>query len=222
MKKKNHFNIMLAKSLFTLLFATLLLSCSNNQKFKTVTIGDQVWMAENLNVDKFRNGDPIPHAQTAEEWKQAGEKGQPAWCYYDNDPANGKIYGKLYNWYAVSDWRGLAPEGWRIPSDEDWEKLIKLLGGKDVAGGKLKATDTTYWKSPNVGATNETDFTALPGGSRHTDGLFGSMSNYGGWWSSVEGGAASAWSRYLGYGSAQVSRYNGPKVSGFSARCLKD
>ncbi|NCC74284.1 MAG: hypothetical protein EOM06_12940 [Sphingobacteriia bacterium] len=216
-------SVFLTKSLFAIIIATLLLSCGNNQKFKTVTIGDQVWMVENLNVDKFRNGDPIPHAQTEEEWQQAGENGQPAWCYYDNDPANGKIYGKLYNWYAVNDWRGLAPEGWRGPSDEDWEKLIKLLGGEEVAGGKLKATDTTYWKSPNVGATNETGFKALPGGGRGSGGSFSHLGYYGGWWSSSESSGSNAWYRLLSYdrgGSGRSNYYY--KTYGRSVRCLKD
>jgi uncharacterized protein (TIGR02145 family) len=222
MKKKNHFNNMLAKSIVAILFATLLLSCSNNQRFKTITIGDQVWMAENLNVDKFRNGDPIPHAQTAEEWQKAGINGQPAWCYYDNDLANGKIYGKLYNWYAVSDWRGLAPEGWRIPSDEDWEKLIKLLGGEEVAGGKLKATDTTYWKSPNVGATNETGFSAFPGGGRDANGSFNYLGDNGYLWSSSEYSSTRAWFRGMYHYDGNVYRYNYVKDYGFSVRCLRD
>lgn len=195
---------------------------SNNQKFKTVTIGDQLWMAENLNVDEFRNGDPIPHAQTAEEWQRAGENEQPAWCYYDNDPANGKIYGKLYNWYAVSDWRGLAPEGWRISSDEDWEKLIKLLGGEDVAGGKLKATDTTYWQSPNTGATNEIGFTALPGGYRDLYGSFHGIGSYGLWWSATEFEAHYAWYRFVRYDLSDVGRDYSSKAVGVSVRCVRD
>jgi uncharacterized protein (TIGR02145 family) len=194
----------------------------DSQVYKMIQIGDQVWMAENLNVDKLRNGDPIPHAQTAEEWQQAGENGQPAWCYYDNDPANGKIYGKLYNWHAINDQRGLAPEGWQISSDEDWEKLIKLLGGKEVAGGKLKATDTTYWQSPNTGATNETGFTALPGGHRNSDGSFSDVGYYGDWWSTSENDASYAWLRYLNCSSAQVIRNYLNKSYGFSVRCLKD
>jgi len=96
--------------------------------FKTVEIGEQVWMAENLNVSTFRNGDPIPQARTQEEWKKAGENKQAAWCYYDNNPANGKKYGKLYNYYATSDPRGLAPNGWHIPTDSEWKTLIKYLG----------------------------------------------------------------------------------------------
>ena len=97
----------------------------------------------NLDVDRFRNGDPIPHAQTEEEWLYAGENGQPAWCYYDNDPKNGKKYGKLYNWYAVNDYRGLAPKGYHIPSDEEWSVLTRFLGGVYIAGDKMKST--TGW-----------------------------------------------------------------------------
>lgn len=91
---------------------------------QTVTIGNQVWMTKNLNVDKFRNGDPIPEAKTDEEWIKAGENKQPAWCYYENDPANGEKYGKVFNWYAVNDPRGLAPEGWHDPTEEELQDLF--------------------------------------------------------------------------------------------------
>ena len=106
--------------------------------YKTVTIGTQVWMKENLNVSTFRNGDPIPEAKTDEEWERAGELEQPAWCYYDNDPKNGTKYGKLYNWYAVNDARGLAPSGYHVPTDEEWEMINDFLG--DDAGNKMKST----------------------------------------------------------------------------------
>jgi len=120
-------------------------------KYDEVTIGKQVWMIENLNVDKFRNGDPIPHAKTKEEWEKAGEEGKPAWCYYDNDPANGKKYGKLYNWYAVNDSRGLAPDGYHIPSHAEWEKLTDFLGGNSVAGAKMKSK--SGWSSYTTGGS---------------------------------------------------------------------
>ena len=96
-------------------------------------------MTKNLDVATFRNGDPIPEAKSNEEWQKAGENKQPAWCYYDNDPKNGAIYGKLYNWYAVNDPRGLAPSGYHIPSDAEWTKLTDFLGGKTVAGDKMKS-----------------------------------------------------------------------------------
>ena len=109
--------------------------------YKTVTIGNQVWMKENLNVSTFRNGDPIPEAKTAEEWQAAGTEKQPAWCYYDNDPKNGVKYGKLYNWYAVNDSRGLAPSGYHVPTDLEWTVLADFLGGESVAGGKVKSAN---------------------------------------------------------------------------------
>lgn len=159
---------------------------------KEVTIGEQVWMTENLNVDKFRNGDTIPHAKTDEGWEKAAENKQPARCYYDNDPSNGEKYGKLYNWYAVNDARGLAPDGWKIPTSADWTDLADFLGGTSDAGGKLKETGTTHWDSPNTGATNETGFTALPGGYRRYDGKFGDFGSYGTLWSATEGSACTA------------------------------
>jgi uncharacterized protein (TIGR02145 family) len=105
--------------------------------FKSVKIGAQTWMSENLNVSTFRNGDLIPEAKTNEEWEKAGKNKQPAWCYYNNDPKNGAKYGKLYNWYAVIDPRGLAPEGWHVLSDEEWQTLEDYLG--DDAGKKMKS-----------------------------------------------------------------------------------
>jgi uncharacterized protein (TIGR02145 family) len=119
----------------TLIFIILFLT--GFSKAQTVTIGTQVWMTKNLDVSTFRNGDPIPEAKTDEEWKKAGENKQPAWCYYDNDPANGAKYGKLYNWYAVNDSRGLAPVGYHIPSDAEWTKLEVFLGAD--AGNKMKS-----------------------------------------------------------------------------------
>ncbi len=144
-----YFNIMkrivLLFQLLTLFF--VFLSCdSSNSKNESeipleteVKIGKQVWMIKNLDVDTFRNGDAIPEAKTDEEWVRAGEESKPAWCYYENDPKNGKKYGKLYNWYAVVDPRGLAPKGWHIPSDAEWSSLINYLGGNEIAGKKMKS-----------------------------------------------------------------------------------
>lgn len=105
-----------------------------------VKIGNQIWMAQNLNVSRFRNGDSIPHAKSAEDWEKAGKEQKPAWCYYNNEPTNESRYGKLYNWYAVNDPRGLAPEGWHIPSDLEWKQLTDYIGGNVMAGKKLKST----------------------------------------------------------------------------------
>jgi|SRR5690554_1333320 len=202
--------------------AMMLSSCGGGAS-KEVTIGKQVWMTQNLNVDKFRNGDPIPEAKTKEEWRKAGENGEPAWSYYNNNPDNGDRYGKLYNWYAVNDPRGLAPEGWKIPSDEEWSRLVDFLGGQSVAGTKMKSTD--FWadyegKSGN--GTNESGFSGLPGGYRNIFGAFFDIGEYGDWWSSTEYIAGTAWSRNLVYDNGNVSRNGTIKKSGFSVRCLRD
>ena len=120
------------------LFFIAIVSISSFGFAQSVTIGTQTWTTKNLDVATFRNGDAIPQAKTNEEWKAGRENKQPAWCYYDNDAKNGTKYGKLYNWYAVNDARGLAPAGWHIPTDEEWTVLSTFLGGGDVAGKKMK------------------------------------------------------------------------------------
>ncbi|MCX6162319.1 MAG: fibrobacter succinogenes major paralogous domain-containing protein [Ignavibacteriae bacterium] len=191
--------------------------------YKTVVIGTQEWMAENLNVEHYRNGDVIPQVQDAKEW---GKLTTGAWSYYNNDPANGKIYGKLYNWYAVNDPRGLAPEGWRIPSDEEWTQLTDYLGGESIAGGKMKAT--TLWLSPNVGATNRSGFSAFPGDCRQDDGKFhyrvrNDINNMLGYfWSSSAYDYNYAWLRVLYYNYSVVYRHCFDKGNWFSVRCVRD
>ena len=190
----------------------------------SVSIGSQVWQTKNLNVDRFRNGDPIPEARTKEEWVTAGKKGEPAWCYYENNASNSSIYGKLYNWYATTDSRGICPPGWHLPSDKEWTTLTIYLGGKDVAGGKMKSTGTAYWNSPNTDATNESGFSALPGGYRGSGGSFFVIRNYAFFWSATEYASDYAWGRSLSNYNGVVDRnasYN-YKSFGASVRCLKD
>lgn len=188
-----------------------------------VSIGEQVWMNENLNADKFRNGDPIPHAKTNEEWEKAGKNGQPAWCYYDNNPDHEDRYGKLYNWYAVNDPRGLAPEGWKIPSDEDWSRLTDFLGGQIVASEKMKFTDFWADKDGKPGhGTNESGFSGLPGGARGRDGTFSLVGEGGYWWSSTEDNIDIAWYRHLYYDVGPVYWDGSFKGSGLSVRCLRE
>jgi uncharacterized protein (TIGR02145 family) len=133
------------------LILLLLIGLGSISYTQTITIGTQVWMSKNLDVATFRNGDPIPQAKTDEEWEKAGENKQAAWCYYENDPANGVKYGKLYNWYAVNDSRGLAPFGYHIPSDAEWTKLTDFLGGYGVAGTKMKSK--SGWNSYTTGGS---------------------------------------------------------------------
>ncbi len=194
--------------------------------YNTVKIGEQEWMAENLNVNHYRNGDPIPQVQDKEEWINLTTG---AWCYYENNAENGKTYGKLYNWHAVNDPRGLTPEGCHVPTDAEWTTLTDYLGGESVAGGKLKETGTTHWRSPNTGATNENSFTALPGGIRGKDGTFvfimeqPSIGRLGYWWSSTESDTSNVWARYMFYGHSDVERGGGGKVGiGFSVRCIRN
>jgi uncharacterized protein (TIGR02145 family) len=184
-----------------------------------IKIGDQIWSVKNLDVDTFRNGDPIPHAATDKQWEEAGENGTPAWCYYDNDPANGETYGKLYNWHAVNDPRGLAPEGWHVPSDDEWTILTDNLGGEDVAGTKMKST--SGWEKDG-NASNESGFAGLPGGSRNYNGAFSNIGNNGYWWSYTEIDTSIAWNRYLNYNNGYFFRDYNITVIGFSVRCLRD
>jgi uncharacterized protein (TIGR02145 family) len=199
---------------------------------QTVTIGNQVWMTKNLNVSTFRNGDAIPEAKTAEEWIKAGENKQPAWCYYDNDPANGEKYGKLYNWYAVNEPRGLAPEGWHVPSYGEMTKLIDYLGGEAVAGSKLKSS--YGWRKHRNGkdqnGNDSSGFTGLPGGliSRHL-GEFYDITEIGIWWTSSSDREVNkefytdgAFDFELGDNSNTIFRSVRFKNNGFSVRCLKD
>ena len=186
---------------------------------QTVTIGTQVWMTKNLDVSTFRNGDPIPEAKTVEEWLAYSGAREPAWCYYDNDPKNGEKYGKLYNWYAVNDARGLAPAGWHIPSDDEWTILRDYLGGVKTAGYKMKSK--SGWKE-NGNGTNSSGFSGLPGGYRNIDGAFNYIGRLGYWWSSTESDADIAWDRVLLYGNGDVNRGSSLKGRGLSVRCLRD
>ncbi len=199
--------------------------------YTTVTIGTQVWMKENLKVSKYRNGDPILTNLDDATWAFTTSG---AYSVYNNEPANNTTYGKLYNWHAVADLRGLCPAGWHVPSDAEWFTLENYLDptvndpnatgsrGTDV-GGKLKAV-SSLWTSPNTGATNSSGFSALPGGSRNYDGTgtFGFVGDGGIWWSSTEDSSASAWSPNLVYYKATSDRGSGIKQAGFSVRCLRD
>jgi uncharacterized protein (TIGR02145 family) len=205
------------------IISILLISFSFISFSQTVTIGTQIWMDKNLDVSTFRNGDPIPEVKTIEEWVKAGENKQPAWCYYENDPVNGTKYGKLYNWYAVNDSRGLAPSGYHIPTSAEWTNLIDFLGGKSIAGKKLKSTKSyDRYKGKKDNSTNEFGFSALPGGGRNEIGTFYDIGVDSDWWSSNEDNVDFA--MYFGvistYDAVNSSGIN--KFRGLSVRCVKD
>jgi uncharacterized protein (TIGR02145 family) len=187
--------------------------------YELVTICGQTWTKSNLNVSKYRNGDVIPQVTNAQQWSALTTG---AWCYHAWSSSNGTTYGKLYNWYAVNDPRGLAPLGYHIPSDTEWTTLTSCLGGELVAGGKMKSTGTSLWLSPNTAATNESGFTGLPGGSHNSAGTVFGTKNTGIWWSSSESSSSNAWKRSLGYAQANAIRFNYNKSYGFSVRCVQD
>ena len=184
---------------------------------QTITIGTQVWTSKNLDVSTYRNGDVIPQIQDWEAWRNLTTG---AWCYYNNNASNGTKYGKLYNWYAVHDPRGLAPNGYHIPSDAEWTNLSAYLGGG--AGTKMKSTSGWY-NSGN--GTNSTGFSGLPGGSRHPfNGQFYAIDESGNWWSFTESKYDTENASYhiLDRASGILDKSNGNKHSGYSVRCIKD
>ncbi|HEY2720430.1 MAG TPA: FISUMP domain-containing protein, partial [Chitinophagaceae bacterium] len=189
-------------------------TAQDGKTYRTVKVGNQTWMAENLDVSTYRNGDSIPQVQDPKLWSslKAG-----AWCYYESKNDMGVIYGKLYNWYAVIDPRGLAPEGWHIPSDAEWTQFAGFLGGRVGTSGKIKSP--RGWSGGGNG-TNETNFSALPGGTRSVE-LFSFAGNYGYWWTSSEFDSYSAWNRFLSYNNNDVGRSTGWKQFGNSVRCIK-
>jgi len=191
--------------------------------YSFVTIGSQVWMVENLKTTKFNDGTDITLITDNTEWRNATAAG---YCWHGNNISNKDPFGALYNWYAVNTGK-LCPAGWHVPSQSDWDELIDFLGGESVAGGKLKTTGTIeggdgLWYQPNVNATNETGFSALPGGMRGGD--FSDF-NYGGvWWLATEYSPERAFDFYINNFDAAVGfNVTGvPKFDGLSVRCLKD
>lgn len=200
---------------FTLPESDLTVTDIDGNVYSTVTICDQVWMAENLKVTHYRNGEPITLSTS---WSE-----EEAYCNYDNNDSYVDPYGRLYNWYALNDSRGLAPEGWHIPTDEEWYTLITCLGGEDVAGGKLKEAGTEHWISNNTGTTNESGFTALPSGERSDSGAYWGMGYYTHFWTSTEA-VSSSHARYWRIHSTGllIVTAGAYKRSGFSVRCVKD
>lgn len=190
--------------------------------YKTIKINNQIWMQSNLNVSHFKNGDIIPEVKNDNEWLEADRQKKPAWCYYNNNPAYGDIYGKIYNWYAVNDPRGLAPEGWHVASEIEWSRLINVMGGDNSAAGRLKAT--SFWKPPNTDATDAVGFYALPGGSRMTIGPFGQFKEETGrWWTStIDADRLNAWNIFMYYNKKNIEKGKNSPGDGASVRCIKD
>ena len=191
--------------------------------YKTVYIGTQTWMAENLKTAKYNDGTTIPNITDNTQWSNLTTG---AWAYYNNDAANNAKYGKLYNWYAVSPTtngnKNVCPTGWHVPTDAEWMVLTDCLGGASIAGGKMKEFVSSNWNNPNTNATNTSLFSALPGGLRYNYGNYSEIGYKGNWWSCTEFNTDGAWYRYLSYGNGDAFRDYYYKTYGNSVRCLKD
>lgn len=202
----------------------------DGNEYNTVTIGTQVWMSEDLKVTRYNDGTPIPQVTRNEDWASLTT---PAFTWYNNDDTNREEYGALYNWHAVQTGK-LCPEGWRVPSDEDWIELISAYESNSKAGGALKEEGTDHWRSPNSGATNESGFTALPGGYRSYNGTFNLLRASGYWWSTTEdswygagnstGDTASTTVIFynLRYKEREFYRFISEKSNGFCVRCIME
>lgn len=200
-------------------FAQTTVTDYDGNVYNTVTIGTQVWMAENLKVTHYRNGVDIPNVTSPTQWDSLITG---AYCNYNNDTSISSTYGKLYNWYTVIDNQNIAPTGWHVPSNADWSILIEFLGGDSVAGDKLKEIGTIHWQSPNAGATNETGFTALPSGARNIFGTFQSLGSGGYWWSSTALSPGNAYYQRIDYVYSDIYEMTNRAEHGFSVRCLRD
>ncbi len=191
----------------------------DGNNYYTVTIGTQIWMAENLATTKFNDGVAIPLIIDDTEWKNLTTSG---FSWYNNDETTYRQnYGGLYNWHTTSSSK-ICPIGWHIPSNTEWTLLTDYLGGKLVAGGKIKETGMVLWDSPNTGATNESGFSAVPAGSRQQNAVFSEIGGYGFWWSNLDYSTTSAWYYFVGYKDIEVTEFLTGKQSGLSIRCLKN
>jgi uncharacterized protein (TIGR02145 family) len=208
--------------------------------YKTITIGTQTWMQENLRVTTYRDGSKIPVVTDSVQWSNNWNKGKPLqrpmMCWHSNDQRTytANKFGALYNWYAINPAtngnKKICPTGWHVPSDAEWTTFINYLdpiadggeNGDNTVGIKMKSTGTNYWKYPNLDANNSSGFTGFPGGYRNDDGKYSVIGNYGIWWSSKEKGTDEAWVRYLYNDLRVIDRGTEHKSYGLSVRCLKD
>ena len=201
------------------------ISDGDGNVYDTITIGTQTWLTENLKTTKYNDGTPIPPVTDANVWSNLTT---PGYCWYDNNESAYKAtYGALYNWYAINPNsngnKNICPTGWHVPSNNDFIDLANYLGGINVAGGKMKETGTVHWLAPNTGATNESNFTGLPGGQRNESGVFTDMGLGGVFWSSTPYNSIKPWYRSLYYSNPNLFVGNGClNIRGFSIRCIKD
>lgn len=200
-------------------FKTFAVMDIDGNGYYSTTIGNQVWLDENLKVTHYRNGDPIPNVTDNLQWYNLTSG---AYCNLRNDTSVTDELGLLYNWYAIDDQRNLCPSGWHVATDAEWETLVTYLGGDKVAGGKMKEAGTFHWYSPNNEADNSSGFSGISGGQRGFEGEFYGPGVYGCFWTSTEENETNARDWFLYNGDAAITRYYDKKVDGFNVRCIKD
>lgn len=191
----------------------------DGNKYLTVNLGSQQWMSENLRATHYQNGDPLELVSDHSLWPNLKSG---AYCDYNNDSSEIDKFGRLYNWYIIMDEHEICPVGWHVPTDSDWLQLEEFLGDKKTAGGKLKESGTENWKAPNLKATNEYRFGALPAGFRHQSGNYYLKGKNACFWTSTETDSTSAWYRDLDSDDAEIGKLNNFKSSGLSIRCVRD
>jgi uncharacterized protein (TIGR02145 family) len=189
--------------------------------YKTVKIGTQWWMAENLKTTRYNDGTSVPLVEDYQSWVDLFNSSGPGFCWFNNAVSYKDTYGALYNWHAVNTGK-LAPAGWHVPTDAEWTILTTFLGGKDIAGGKMKEVGLTHWSDPNTGATNASGFTALGGGWRHSNATYQEFGIGTYFWTSSAANTGDAWNFYLRFENAGIIRADWFKEYGFSVRCVKN
>jgi len=190
--------------------------------YNTVIIGTQCWMQTNLKTTKYNNSDIIG-TSNPDTLNISSEQNPTYQWAFEGNTTYAATYGRLYTWYAITDPRAVCPTGWHIPTDEEWTTLINYLGGDSIAGEKLKEAGTAHWYAPNYGVTNQSDFTALPGGYRTPNGMYSGILFKGMWWSATQSNLPdNAYDRQLSYNTNEVNRGNNSKKMGFAVRCVKD
>lgn len=192
---------------------------ADGNRYLTKIIGDQEWMAENLRTTKYADGSPISNVPGSFDWFTTGSG---AWVWHDNKASNELPYGKLYNWYVINNGKEICPSGWDVPNQSEWLQLFSVLGGNTEAGGRLKTKGNVHWNDPNQSGTNESGFSALPGGNRNDDGEFRNFGNYGNYWSSIPSGTFNAICYNIRFEDAQVASITVDKHTGLSIRCIKE
>jgi len=224
--RANLFLLLLTGSLF-IIFSSACKRCDretitdiDGNVYHSLNIGTQVWMVENLKVTRYQNGDLLPNVTDTTEWCHLPTG---AYCNYNNDIKNAPTYGRLYNWFAVTDSRNIAPKGWHVPTYREIEIMIAFLGGDTLAAGKLKEQGTSHWLYPNTGATNESGFTSLPGGYRYNrEGTFHTLGSNGYWWTTTQSIELYTWSKRIFWYFAHADYNHNLKTLGFSVRCVRD